>query len=76
MVVKYLVISKRCQQIFQTFQKENVQILFQLDNLVTSKLTGIFDVTLTADFTSSIDTHTTVMEEMNTMKNVMVMKIN
>ena len=23
------------------FQKENVQILFQLDNLVTSKLTGI-----------------------------------
>ena len=67
---------KRCQQIFQTFQKENVQILFQLDNLVTSKLTGIFDVTLTADFTSSIDTHTTVMEEMNTMKNVMVMKIN
>ena len=32
------------------FKKENVQILFQLDNLVTSKLTGIFDVTLTADF--------------------------
>ena len=25
--------------------------------MVTSKLTGIFDVTLTADFTSSIDTH-------------------
>ena len=32
------------------FKKDNVQILFQLDNLLTDKLTGVFDITLSVDF--------------------------
>ncbi|RCK67429.1 hypothetical protein Cantr_03027 [Candida viswanathii] len=42
-------VKKDVSKYSKLFKKKNVPILFQLDNLLTDKLTGTFDVTLTID---------------------------
>ncbi|KAK6867278.1 Peptide-N4-(N-acetyl-beta-glucosaminyl)asparagine amidase A, partial [Candida tropicalis] len=47
---KFSDFKKDISKYSKLFKKDNVQILFQLDNLLTDKLTGVFDVTLSVDF--------------------------